>query len=64
MIVEINTLSLEQRIERLEYVAAMLAFEAAKGQGSLGKPFWDFVDIMNAERVARDSEAALKAASN
>jgi hypothetical protein len=60
MVLEIVQLSLEQRIERLEHVVTKLAFEASAGQGSLGKPFWDFIDVMNAERVARESREATK----
>jgi hypothetical protein len=42
-------LTVEQRLERLEHMVVMLAHEASRGQGSAGKPFWDFVDMINAE---------------
>jgi hypothetical protein len=40
---------LRARIERLEAIAVLLCEEAARGQGSLGKPFWQFIDAWRAE---------------
>jgi hypothetical protein len=46
-------ITLGERLERLENIAVLLAQEASRGQGSTGKPFWDFIDAIRAERVSQ-----------
>src|SRR5262245_34918859 len=45
------------RLDRLEDIAVLLADNASRGQGSMGKPFWEFVDAIRAERLARHKES-------
>jgi hypothetical protein len=47
---------LEVRIERLEAIVVLLCEEAAHGQGSMGKPFWAFVDDWRREHAALDND--------
>lgn len=42
---------LVRRIVRLETIVARLCDEAARGQGSLGKPFWEFADLIRTEHA-------------
>ena len=42
---------LEARIERLELIAMLLCDHAARGEGSMGKAFWEFADTIKRELV-------------
>lgn len=44
------TVDLVGRIERLENIAVLLCQEASRGQGQMGKPFWEFIDAIGHER--------------
>lgn len=35
---------IEVRLERIEAMLVLLCQEAARGQGQMGKPFWDYID--------------------
>jgi len=46
---------LDVRIERLEQIVVLLCEQAAHGQGSLGKPFWTYVDDWRREHVVAET---------
>lgn len=43
--------SLETRIERLELIVMLLCDKASRGEGSMGKPFWEFAETIKRELV-------------
>lgn len=43
--------SLEARIERLELIVMLLCDKASRGEGSMGKPFWEFAETIKRELV-------------
>jgi hypothetical protein len=48
---------LEARIERLELIVMLLCDHASRGEGSMGKPFWEFADAIKRELVVPDRGA-------
>ena len=50
-----KTDELEARIQRLEDLAVLLCEHASRGQGSMGKPFWEFADAIRRERVGQEA---------
>ena len=43
---------LQARVERMEAMMVLLCEHAAAGQGSMGKPFWNFIDDWRREHSA------------